>query len=65
MKNKKTKNGGIETKKLYFYEESMFNLFFLNVTRGIYMIEEKVLINGQIKKYGKQKKYTVKNIEGR
>jgi hypothetical protein len=35
------------------------------VTRGIYMIEEKVLITGQIKKYGKQKKYTVKNIEGR
>ena len=54
----------LKQKKLYFYEESMFNLFFLNVTRGIYMIEEKVLINGQIKKYGKQK-YTVKNIEGR
>jgi hypothetical protein len=55
----------LKQKKLYFYEESMFNLLKKNVTRGIYMIEEKGRINGQIKKYGKQKKYTVKNIEGR
>jgi len=29
------------------------------------MVKEKRLINAQIKKNGKQKKYTVKNIEGR